>query len=256
MGALFAIYKREVALYFKSFIAYGITFAVMLFLGVFLQIFLAFSFSAIQQGGQAPPAIDIAMNGLFYLIILIFVISPVLSMRLLSEEAREGTLEVLMTLPISEWVFVTGKFLAAWTFFTFILALTLLHVALLSILGPINTGIFFVAYLGTWLYGGATIALCMIWSAITEDQLVAAFLGVTSIAGLMLASFAGQVLEGNLLASNTASVLRELGLMTHFFDTMLEGLLRAQDIAYFVLMIVISLFITTLIVGTRRWRAS
>jgi hypothetical protein len=96
----------------------------------------------------------------------------------------------------------------------------------------------------------------MIWSALTEDQLVAAFLGVTSIAGLMLVSFSGQVMEGSLLAANTAAFLRELGLITHFFDTMIEGLLRAQDVAYFVLMIVVSLFITTLIVGTRRWRAS
>ena len=112
MGALFAVYKREVALYFKSFIAYGITFAVMLFLGIMLQLFLGASFSAIQNGVQALPAADIAVNGLFYLIILIFVISPVLSMRLLSEEAREGTLEVLMTLPISDWVFCAWQILS------------------------------------------------------------------------------------------------------------------------------------------------
>ena len=161
-----------------------------------------------------------------------------------------------MTLPISDWVFVTGKFLAAWTFYTFLLALTLIHAGLLSLLGPINVGILVVAYFGAWLYGGTTIAVSMIWSAVTDDQLVAAFLGVTTVLALYLASNLGTVFEGNLLAANASAFVRELGLTTHFNSTMLSGLLRAEDIAYFVAMIVISIFITTLIVGTRRWRAS
>ena len=216
-------------------------------------------FSFVQQGGQLPPdanAANLISSFLDTFVFLLFVISPVLAMRLLAEESREGTLEVLMTLPMSDWVFVTGKFLAAWTFYTFLLALTLVHAGLLSLLGPINIGILVVAYLGAWLYGGATIAVCMIWSAITDDQLVAAFLGVTTVLALYLASNLGTVFEGNLLAANASAFVREIGLTTHFNSTMLSGLLRAEDIAYFVAMIVISIFITTLIVGTRRWRAS
>ncbi len=259
MGALFAVYKREVALYFKSFIAYGITFALMLFMGLLFQSTLSQLFSFVQQGGQIPAganAANLISGFLDTFVFLLFVISPVLAMRLLAEESREGTLEVLMTLPMSDWVFVTGKFLAAWTFYTFLLALTLIHAWMLSLLGPVNVGILAIAYLGAWLYGGTTIAVSMIWSAVTDDQLVAAFLGVTTVLALYLASNLGTVFEGNLLAANASAFVRELGLTTHFNETMLSGLLRAEDIAYFVAMIVISIFITTLIVGTRRWRAS
>ncbi len=259
MGALLAVYKREVALYFKSFIAYGIIFALMLFVGLLLQSQLSDIVNFIQQGGQIPATVNaanLAIGSLNTFVFLLFVVSPLLAMRLISEESREGTLEILMTLPISDWVFVTGKFLAAWTFYTFLLALTLIHVWLLSLLGPINMGVIGIAYLGAWLYGGATMAVCMIWSALTDDQLVAAFLGVTTVLALYLASQLGQSFEGNFLAANAAQFVRELGLITHYQATMMEGLLRAQDIAYFVLLIVISLFITTLIVGTRRWRAS
>lgn len=256
MGALFAVYKREVALYFKSFIAYGITFALMIFIGLYFQGTLASVLANSQFGGTPPPAANLATSMLGIFVFLMFVISPVLTMRLLSEESREGTLEVLMTLPMSDWVFIVGKFLAAWTFYTFLLALTLVHVLMLAQLGNINPGVFFVAYLGAWLYGGTTMAVSMIWSAITEDQLVAAFLGVTSVLVLYLAADLGNVFEGSLLAASVSSFIREIGLTTHYHATMLEGLLRAEDIAYFVLMIVVSLFITTLIVGTRRWRAS
>ncbi|MEO1644171.1 MAG: ABC transporter permease [Chloroflexota bacterium] len=265
MRALFAVYKREVALYFKSFIAYGITFALMIFLGLYFQGRVASVVQQTAQGAPAPPAANLASSMLGIFVFLMFVISPVLTMRLLSEESREGTLELLMTLPMSDWVFVVGKFLAAWTFYTFLLALTLVHVLLLwngnifepmNSGNPINPGVFFVAYLGAWLYGGTTMAVSMIWSALTEDQLVAAFLGVTSVLILYLAADLGNVFAGGAIGNNVAEIIRELGLTTHYHATMLEGLLRAEDIAYFVLMIAVSLFITILIVGTRRWRSS
>lgn len=260
MGALLAVYKREVALYYKSFIAYGITFALMILLGILFQLQLGDVFRFIQTGQQVPPGANVANLSIGLLntfVFLMFVIAPVLVMRLLAEESREGTLELLMTLPMSDWVFVLGKFLAAWTFYTFLLALTLIHVWMLSLLGPINIGLISVAYLGAWLYGGTTMAICMIWSAVTDDQLVAAFLGVTSVLALFLASNIGDFVEvTDPTQSNLAQFVRELGLATHYQDTMLAGLLRAEDVAYFVLMIIVSLFITTLIVGTRRWRAS
>lgn len=255
MRALWAVYKRETALYFKSFIAYGIAFALMFFVGVFFQATLASVAQNSAQGG-GPPAADLATNNLNIFVFLLFLIAPLMSMRLLSEEAREGTLEVLMTLPMGEWAFIIGKFLAVWTFYTFVLSLTLVHVVMLAQLGPINLGIFFVAYLGAWLYGGTTLALCLIWSAVTEDQLVAAFLGAMTVLVLFLADQIGPLMgSGNTTVGFFADAIREIGLRSHFHSTMLDGLLRAEDIAYYVLMISVSLFITTLIVGTRRWRA-
>lgn len=256
MQALWAVYQREVTLYFKSFIGYGIAVALMGFIGFYFQLILTDVLNAQTMGQGGVPAANLASAIVFVFVFLLFLISPLLTMRLLSEESREGTLELLMTLPMGEWVFVVGKFLAAWTFYTFLLALTLIHVFMFAQLGPINPGVFFSAYLGAWLYGGATMAICIIWSAITEDQLVAAFLGATVILMLYLASNIGGNVGDSSIGSQLANVVRELGLQPHFQETMLDGVVRAQDIVYFVLVIVVSLFIATLIVGTRRWRAS
>jgi ABC-2 type transport system permease protein len=257
MQALWAVYKRETTLYFKSFIAYGVTFALMLFVGIFFMATLSSVSQSSQFGGGGPPAADLASNNLNIFVFLLFLISPLLSMRLISEESREGTLEVLMTLPMGEWTFVVGKFLAVWTLYTVILALTLFHVLILAQMGPINPGVFSVAYLGAWLYGGTTLALCLIFSSITEDQLTAGFLGATTVLVLFLADQIGPLMgSGNPVLGFFADVVREIGLRSHFHSTMLDGLLRAEDIVYHVLMIAVSLFLTTLIVGTRRWRAS
>ena len=257
MQALWAVYKREVTLFFKSFIGYGIAVALMGFIGFYFQLILndVLAQQAYGQGGGVAAA-DLAKAIVFVFTFLLFLISPLLTMRLLSEESREGTLELLMTLPMGEWVFVVGKFLAAWTFYTFLLGLTLIHVFMFAQLGPINTGIFFSAYLGAWLYGGATMAICIIWSAITEDQLVAAFLGATVILMLYLAGNLGSSVGDTGFGAQISNVVRELGLQPHFQETMIEGVMRAQDVFYFILVIVVSLFLATLIVGTRRWRAS
>lgn len=255
MQAIWAVYKREAKLYFQSFIAYGIAFALVGFIGLLFAGNVAFVQQSVAMGQGGSSATSLVGANMGVLTFLMFLIAPLLTMRLLSEESREGTLEVLMTLPMAEGAFVVGKFLAAWTFYTFLLALTLIHLVLLASMGPINTGTAVVMYLGAWLYGGAALAIGMIWSAVTEDQLVAAFLGAASLLGLYLAeSFANIAADPRL--AGVAEVLRELSLPAHYQSTMLEGLLRAEDVIYFVLLIVVALFITTLMVGTRRWRAS
>jgi ABC-2 type transport system permease protein len=185
-----------------------------------------------------------------------FLIAPLLTMRLLAEETREGTLEVLMTLPMGESQFIIGKFLAAWAYYTVLLLLTLVyHVILLSI-GTPDLGTAFGAYFGAWLYGGAVLAVSMIWSAVTEDQIVAAFLGAATILVLYLADAASAWVGGqDGTASWLSDFVRELGLQAHYSATMANGIIRAEDILYFVFMIIGALFITVRIVETRRWRS-
>jgi ABC-2 type transport system permease protein len=252
MRALWAVYKREVSLFFRSSIAYAIAFGLLLFLG-FLFTGNVTGIVQFNQTGQASiPADTLVIQILDVLTFLLFIIGPLLTMRLLSEEAREGTLEVLMTLPMGDWTFVVGKWLAAWTFYTVVLLLTLVYMLLLSTIGVPDVGSLVVAYFGTWLYGGAVLAVAMIWSAITEDQIVAAFLSAASVLVLYLIGGAAQFTTNQ----TAANIFRELGLQTHFSETMLQGILRGEDVAYFVLLMVAALFITTTIVGTRRWRAN
>lgn len=257
MRALFAVYKRELGLFFRSTIAYAISFGVLLFLGLILSSGVTQAVFAAQQQ-QGIPADFISIQVVGVLAFLMFIIAPLLTMRLLSEEAREGTLEVLMTLPMGDWAFVIGKFLAAWTVFTFLLALTGVHVILLTTLesGALDGGRLLSAYLGTWLYGGAALAVTLIWSAVTEDQIVAAFLGAASILVLYMADAAAQLIANQESIAGAADFVRELSLYPHYYETLQLGIIRGEDVAYFVLLTIAALFITTLIVGIRRWRAN
>ena len=248
MRQIFAVYKRELNMYFRSPVAYAIAFALLLFFG------LLFSNSISQGNGQATAdQVNFIPSVLTF---LLFLVAPLLTMRLLAEETREGTLEVLMTMPIHESQFIIGKFLAVWTYYTIILLLTIIYHVILASIGVPDAGRAFGTYLGAWLYGGATLALTMIWSAVTEDQIVAAFLGAATVLVLYLAEVAAGAIS-NLPNANPAlgNFIRELGFQAHYETTLLQGVIRAEDILYFVFMIIAALFITTRIVEVRRWRS-
>ncbi len=251
MRATFAVFKREVGVYFRSPIAYAIAFAMLFFLGVLFNGYVS------QANGQYPADPTYAPG---LLVFLTFLIGPLLTMRLIAEESREGTLEVLMTMPMSEGSFILGKFLAAWFYYTILLAMTLIYLVVFAAIGVPDWGVAFGAYVGAWLYGGAVLAVTMIWSAVTEDQVVAAFLGAATILVLYLAEvaagwIAGQSAQGGPNPSALADFVRELGLQAHYESTLQRGIVRPEDILYFIFMMIAALFITTRIVETRRWRA-
>jgi ABC-2 type transport system permease protein len=247
MRSIWAVFKREITLYFRSPIAYAIAFALVIFLSVLFNGIL------VQANGQFPADAGFAPNLLTF---LMFLIAPLITMRLIAEENREGTLEVLMTLPMNESRFIIGKFLAAWAYYTFLLLLTVVYYFLFTIVGVPDQGVALGAYLGAWLYGGAVLAITMIWSAVTEDQIVAAFLGAATILVLYLAEIAAVWISGQQATpSAAADFVRELGLQAHYNATLAQGVIRGQDIAYFLFVIMGALFITTRLVETRRWRA-
>jgi ABC-2 type transport system permease protein len=134
------------------------------------------------------------------------------------------------------------------------------QIALLEWIGNLAYGILSMSLLGCWLYGGAALAICLIWSAVTEDQIVSAFLGAATILVLYL-SDAFAIYIDNLNATGTnaglsaiANFFREVGLNVHLQTGLANGLLRAEDIAYYVLMMIAAIFITTRLVEIRRWR--
>jgi ABC-2 type transport system permease protein len=241
-----AVFKRELMVYFRSPVAYAIAFAVLFFLALIFN-------SYIVSANQQAPANSTYMPNL--LTFLMFLIGPLLTMRLLAEESREGTLEVLMTLPMGDWQYVLGKFLAAWAYFTVLLLITLVFHVINMQIGVPDMGATLGSYVGAWLYGGAVIAVCMIWTALTEDQIVAAFLSAATVLILYLADQGAAALSPNANLSVLANILRELSLTSHYNATMAQGIFRLHDVLYFVFLIIGALFITTRIVETRRWRA-
>jgi ABC-2 type transport system permease protein len=260
MSKIWAVYKRELGLYFRSPVAYGVAFALLLLFGLLFSSNLSQVVNLNLQTVSDPTARTYAADDLLgqtpgLLTFLLFLVAPLLTMRLIAEEAREGTLETLMTLPINESAFIIGKFLAVWTYYTIILLLVFVYHLILATLGTPDLGLTFGTYFGAWLYGGAVLAVCLIWSAVTEDQIVAAFLAAATVLVLYLASsFASGDFSRN-AAPWLVDFVRELSLTAHYSSTMANGILRAEDVLYFVFLMIASLFITTRIVETRRWRS-
>jgi ABC-2 type transport system permease protein len=251
MRQIFAVFKRELGLYFRSPIAYAISFALLLFFGLLFSNAL----TTANQQQQPADAVNFVPNLLTF---LMFLVAPLLTMRLIAEENREGTLEVLMTMPIRESQFIIGKFLAVWAFYTILLLLTVIYHVILTTVGIPDSGRVFGMYFGAWLYGGAALAVTLIWSAVFEDQIVSAFFGAATILVLYLADVAASwasSLPDATLSASLSGLIRELGLQAHYEATLLQGIVRAEDVLYFVFLIIGALFITTRIVEVRRWRS-
>src|SRR5262249_54120091 len=162
------------------------------------------------------------------------IFAPLVTMRLMAEENREGTLELLMTLPVTDGDIVLGKFLGAWAYYTIILALTLVYQILLIWLSPPDLGKAFSAYLGVWLYGGASIAIGMLFSSLTENQIIAAFMSLSALVLLWLADLVGQVVNNR----GVAEVVRSLSFQSHYSYSFAYGLVRLNDLVFFVGVIV------------------
>ncbi len=244
------IARREVGQYFTSPIAYLVAFAILMLTGWQFNVDLA------RRVGTLPPD-GAAVLGAFGFFTIFF--APLLTMRLFAEEAREGTLELLLTMPVRDSDIVLGKFIGAWAYFSAILALTLVYEGIwLAIttarayeLRPeLDIGPVISAYMGIWLFGGATLAIGMLFSAITENQIVAGYLSMSALFILWLGDFAGSVIQNRALAQ----AVRTLSLQAHYSTSFLIGVIRFEDVVFFVGLIVAMLFVTTRVVESRRWR--
>jgi ABC-2 type transport system permease protein len=236
------ILQRELGQYFTSPFAYMIASAVLLFTGIL------FARDLLDKAQRAVP-VDPAFIPMVLSFTMVF-FAPLLTMRLLAEERREGTMELLLTAPVYEHSIVFGKFLGAWIFYTLILLLTFTYQFILAGITQLDLGHTISAYVGIWLYGGAMLAVGLLFSATTENQIVAAFLSMVTLMLLWIGDAAGQVI-GNI---EVARFIRSLSLQGHFSTSFAAGLLRAEDVAFFAGIIAVMLFLTARVVEASRWR--
>lgn len=241
MRSIWTVFRRELTQYFTSPIAYLVAFAVLLLTG------LVFNGDLALRNGKT--AADGAV-ALVYLAQFTVFFAPLLTMRLLAEENREGTLELLMTLPVRDNAIVIGKFLGAWAYYTFVLALTLVYQVVLVWLGPPDLGVSIATYIGLWLFGGASIAVGMVFSALNENQIVAAFLGVAALLLLWQADLVGEMITNRGLAQ----FVRSFSFQSNFAYSFAIGLVRLDHVIFFAGVIAVLVFLTTQIVESRRWR--
>jgi len=232
---IYPIFRREVRSYFNSPIAYVV---IVVFLAIIGWFFTSNLF-----------LINVAsMRIVFELVPLIFLFFvPAITMRLLAEEKKSGTLELLTTKPVRDVEIVLGKFLAAWVLLAAALAPTLLYLFTLMPLGDIDLGPVITGYIGLLLMGGVYIGIGILASSLTENQIVAfivAFLIV--LAFYLMDKVLVYAPEG------FASTMEFLAIDFHF-SNIARGVIDSRDIIYFVSMMGFSLLLATFSLERRKW---
>jgi ABC-2 type transport system permease protein len=173
-------------------------------------------------------------------------------MRLWAEERRVGTLELLLTMPITTWQAIVGKFLASWVFLGLALLLTFPIVITVNYLGSPDNGVILAGYVGSWLMAGTYLAISCITSAMTRNQVVSFIVSVVICLFFILAGFTPviRLLEG-WARPWLVDAITSFSVITHF-DGFQKGLLDSRDLLFFLSLIVFSLFSTSVILRTHR----
>jgi ABC-2 type transport system permease protein len=251
LHTLWSIFKHEFVLYWISPVAYLVGGAWLLMSGFFFSLSLA----SINQpagpfgGGGLEPSMIYTLSPMAFLLMFL---APALTMRLVADEVRSGTHELLMTSPVRDWEIIVAKWLGVWAVFTVFILLTLPLAFLLLSRGTPDRGLMAAGYIGYWLWAGAVLAVGVLTSSISQYQLVAFMIGEGIALLLFLADQATAFFPGTTMSE----VLGELTLTNHYQRSMLfQGIIKPIDVAYFVGLIAICLFLATQILSMRRWRA-
>jgi len=260
MRNFLAIYTKELRSYFVSPVAYVIA-AVFLFLSgyLFRNILMQFNYWCLQlsqraqyMAGGGMPNLNLnemVVTQFFAVMDFIWLlVVPMLTMRLFAEEKKTGTIELLMTSPISTVQVLLGKFFACLTLYMLIVALTLVYCLILEVYGDPDWGPIWSAYLGYLLLGGTFVAVGILASSLTENQIVAVLLSFGALLLLWLidwsASFAGPT---------AAKILQYLSIIQHLRDFQ-QGVIDTKDVVFYLSLIFFCLFVTTRVLESRRWR--
>ena len=242
MSAVWTVFRREWGSYLATPVAYVFT---VIFL--MLAAALTFYMGGFYERGQADLQPFFAFHPWLYLFIV-----PAVSMRLWAEERGNGTIELLLTLPLPTWQAVLGKFLAAWCYLGLALALTFPMWITVNYLGSPDNGVIVACYLGSWLMAGAFLAVGACLSAATRNQVIAFILTASVCFLFMLADYPlVQETVRAWLPLGVADAIGQLSFLSHF-EAISRGLLDLRDIAFFVIAIALWLIACTLVVDSRK----
>ena len=237
-----AIMKRELGGYFTSPIAY-------VFLVIFLLLtgFFTFTVGNFFERAEASLVSFFTWHPWLYLFLV-----PAVGMRLWSEERRLGTLELLLTMPITAWQAIVGKFLASWLFLGLALALTFPVVITVNWLGDPDNGVILSGYVGSFLMAGAYLAISCMTSAMTRNQVISFILSVMICLFLILAGYTPVTdLLTRFANPLVTQAVAAFSVMTHF-ESFQRGVLDTRDFIYFASVIGFALFTTGVIIRNQR----
>ncbi len=238
---MLAIYKKEIASYFRSMIGW-----------LFLAVNLFFAGWNFRYYGLIAgyPYIAYVLSA----ILMIFLLSvPILTMRVFSEEARTRTDQLLYTAPVPVWKIIMGKYLALVTIFTMMVLALCLYPLVLKIYGPIPLGENYMAIFGFWLFGITCIAIGVFLSVLTESQIIAAVLTFfTLLLGAMMQGICDLISPVGNIVTDILQVFN----ITAFMEYELNGMLYLPSLLYYASVIFLCLFLTGFVITKRRWRVA
>ena len=229
------IFRKELRSYFNSAVAYVV---IVVFLAIVGWVYTSSMF-----------LINVAsLRLMFEWIPLVFLfVVPAITMRLLAEEKKAGTIELLTTKPLHDWEIVAGKFFAAWMLIALALLPTLIYYITIAFLGDIDNGPVIGGYIGLLLMAGVYIAVGLLASSLTENQIVAFIVGLLLMFALFLMD---KVLI--FIPDFMTSVVEYLGIDFHF-SNIARGVIDTRDVVYFLSVLGFSLYLSVVSLGRRKW---
>ena len=254
MRNILAIAEKEFRSYFASPIAYILIGLFSLLFGwffyVFLMAFVQQSEQMMQFGGGGGANVNQMMiRGLFQntAVIILFVM-PMITMRTYSEEKRSGTIELLLTSPVTDLEIIIGKFLGALALYAAMLMVTMLYIAILFRIGNPEWRPIVAGYLGLLLMGGCFLSVGLFISSLTKNQIVAGFLTFATFLMFWIINWMGES-----SGPTTRDVLNYLSITEHF-DDFSRGIIDTKHLVYYLSFITFGLFLTARSVDSERWR--
>src|SRR5882672_1721137 len=242
MRIVWTIAKRELVAYFTSPVAY-------VFMVIFLLLtgFFTFTAGSFFERGEASLAAFFGWHPWVYLVLV-----PAVGMRVWAEERRSGTMELLLTMPVTTWQAIIAKFLASWIFLGVALALTFPAVLTVNWLGEPDNGVIVAGYLGSFFLAGAYLAISCMTSAMTRNQVVAFIVSVVICLFFILAGF-NPVTDLMVRWANPVLVqtIASFSVMTHF-ESFQRGVIDLRDVVFFLSIIGYALFATGVIIRGHR----
>jgi ABC-2 type transport system permease protein len=252
MRNMMAIADKELRSYFSSPIAYIIIGFFLLPFGVFFYLYLAAFVKQSMQQAQFGGAVNINQNVIRYVLqnasVIILFIMPMITMRTYSEEKRSGTIELLLTSPVTDVEIIVGKFLGALGLYVALLAVTLPHMGILFVYGSPEWRPLVAGYLGLLLMGGAFVSLGLLISSTTNNQIVA---GIVTFVVFLLLWIVGWFADS---AGPTIGPITSWLSITEHFDDFSKGIIDTKHVLYYLTLITFGLFLTAKSVDTERWR--
>lgn len=242
MNPIVTLFQRELRSYFATPVAY-------VFIVIFLLLSGAFTFylGGFYERGQADLEPFFAFHPWLYLFLV-----PAVAMRLWADERKSGSIELLLTLPITMWQAVVAKFLAAWCFIGIALALTFPIWLTVNFLGDPDNGVILSGYLGSLLMAGAFLAIGACLSAATRSQAVAFILSVVVCFLLLLAGFPLVLNVFRAIApSGLVDAIAGLSFLTHF-NAISKGVIDLRDLIYFLLSIGFWLYANAVVIDLKK----